>query len=56
VDYVEFRTRETGRCFANVIIEPGSAYEDEEGPKINRFRYTFVKQKAAATFSLPSRR
>lgn len=40
-----------GRCFANVIIEPGSAYEDEEGPKINRFRYTFVKQKAAATFS-----
>ena len=40
-----------GRCFANVVIEPGSAHEDEDGPKINRFRYTFVKQKAASRFS-----
>jgi DNA replication ATP-dependent helicase Dna2 len=40
-----------GRCFANVVIEPGSAYENVSGPKINRFRYTFVKQNASANFS-----
>lgn len=44
--------RETlGRCFSNVVIEPGSAQEDEEGPKINRFRYTFIKQKFPQGFS-----
>jgi len=36
-----------GRSFANVVIEPGSAHEDEDGPKINRFRYTFVRGKEA---------
>ncbi|KAL1964671.1 hypothetical protein VTN77DRAFT_6697 [Rasamsonia byssochlamydoides] len=40
-----------GRCFGNVIIEPGSAYEDKNGPKINRYQYTFIKQKAAPDFS-----
>lgn len=40
-----------GRCFSNVVIEPGSAYEDKDGPKINRHRYTFVKQKASLDFS-----
>lgn len=40
-----------GRCFSQVMIEPGSAYEDKDGPKINRYRYTFVKQKAAPDFS-----
>jgi DNA replication ATP-dependent helicase Dna2 len=40
-----------GRCFANLVIEPGSAYESEEGPKINRFRYTFNKQKDSPGFS-----
>lgn len=40
-----------GRCFSNVIIEPGSAYEDKDGPKINRYRYTFIKQKADPDFS-----
>ncbi|KAL1857271.1 DNA replication endonuclease-helicase Dna2 [Paecilomyces lecythidis] len=40
-----------GRCFSNVVIEPGSAYEDTNGPKINRFRYTLVKQNAAPDFS-----
>ncbi|KAK2755903.1 Tripartite DNA replication factor [Arachnomyces sp. PD_36] len=44
--------RETlGRCFSNVVIEPGSGYEDKDGPKINRFRYTFMKPKSAASFS-----
>lgn len=40
-----------GRCFANVIIEPGSAHENRESTKINRFSYTFVKQKAKSGFS-----
>ncbi|KAJ9356882.1 hypothetical protein DTO027B9_3366 [Paecilomyces variotii] len=40
-----------GRCFSNVVIEPGSAYEESNGPKINRFRYTFVKQNAPPGFS-----
>lgn len=40
-----------GRCFSNVVIERGSAYEDKNGPKINRFRYTFVKQRASPSFS-----
>ncbi|EEA20373.1 DNA replication helicase Dna2, putative [Talaromyces marneffei ATCC 18224] len=40
-----------GRCFSGVVIEPGSAYEDPSGSKINRFRYTFVKSKASPGFS-----
>lgn len=40
-----------GRCFANVILEPGSARENKEGSKINRYEYTFVKHKAEAVFS-----
>ncbi|EEP78634.1 conserved hypothetical protein [Uncinocarpus reesii 1704] len=40
-----------GRCFGKVVIEPESAFEDPEGPKINRFRYTFVKHKATPGFS-----
>jgi DNA replication ATP-dependent helicase Dna2 len=44
--------RETlGRCFSNVIIEPGSAQENVDSPKINRFQYTFVKPRAANKFS-----
>jgi DNA replication ATP-dependent helicase Dna2 len=40
-----------GRCFSNIVIEPGSAFEDKDAPKINRFRYTFVKQNAPHGFS-----
>lgn len=40
-----------GRCFSNVVIEPGSAQENLNGPKINRFQYTFVKAKPNHTFS-----
>ena len=40
-----------GRCFGNLIIEPASAQELENAPKINRFRYTFIKQKVASGFS-----
>ncbi|KAF2971717.1 hypothetical protein GQX73_g1795 [Xylaria multiplex] len=40
-----------GRCFANVVIEEGSAFEDSDSPKINRYRYNFVKENANSTFS-----
>lgn len=40
-----------GRCFSNVVIEPGSAYEDLKSPKINRYEYVLVKEKTAAEFS-----
>jgi DNA replication ATP-dependent helicase Dna2 len=40
-----------GRCFANVIIEPGSAYEELNNPKINRYRYTLIKQNPPPGFS-----
>lgn len=33
-----------GRCFGGVVIESGSAVELTDAPKINRFKYTFVKQ------------
>lgn len=39
------------RCFADVIIEEGSASVDEQTPKINRFNYTFVKHTPQAGFS-----
>lgn len=39
------------RCFADVIIEEGSASEDTENPKINRFHYTFVKRVHQPGFS-----
>ncbi|KAK3901632.1 hypothetical protein C8A05DRAFT_34693 [Staphylotrichum tortipilum] len=40
-----------GRCFANVIIEEGSASEDKNQVKINRFSYSFVKENPASGFS-----
>lgn len=40
-----------GRCFGNVVIEPGSAFEDRDGIKINRYRYTFIKRQAPSGFS-----
>ncbi|KAL8724048.1 MAG: hypothetical protein Q9181_007011 [Wetmoreana brouardii] len=40
-----------GRCFSNVVIEPGSATEMEDAPKINRYHYAFVKQKHVSGFS-----
>lgn len=40
-----------GRCFAEVVIEPNTAYEDRDGQKINRFAYTFMKKNAQPNFS-----
>lgn len=40
-----------GRCFGNVVIDPDHTYEDKDGPKINRFRYTFRKKQAPPGFS-----
>ncbi|KJZ74681.1 hypothetical protein HIM_06031 [Hirsutella minnesotensis 3608] len=39
------------RCFADVIIEEGSASVDEGNPRINRFHYTFVKRVHQSGFS-----
>lgn len=40
-----------GRCFGNVVLEPGSASEDKDGTKINRYRYTFIKKQDSPNFS-----
>ena len=40
-----------GRCFGNIIIDAGSFHEVEGAPKINRYRYTFIKQNPTPTFS-----
>ncbi|KAI4164094.1 MAG: hypothetical protein LQ342_002330 [Letrouitia transgressa] len=40
-----------GRCFSNVIIEPRFTLRIEDAPKINRYRYTFMKQKPPPSFS-----
>jgi DNA replication ATP-dependent helicase Dna2 len=39
------------RCFAHVIIDPKSVVEQPSAGKINRFQYTFVKQKHEVGFS-----
>lgn len=39
------------RCFADVIIEEGSASVDTDNPKINRYHYTFIKRNPIAGFS-----
>ena len=40
-----------GRCFSSVIIEPGSAHENDDAQKINRYHYAFVKRKSVPGFS-----
>ncbi|CAO2650600.1 Nn.00g018920.m01.CDS01 [Neocucurbitaria sp. VM-36] len=40
-----------GRCFSNVILEPGSGHEEKNGQKINRYSYTFIKQRPKPEFS-----
>ncbi|OAP60752.1 DNA replication ATP-dependent helicase Dna2 [Fonsecaea erecta] len=40
-----------GRCFSEVVIQPGSALENLEGSKINRFEYTFTKHLHRPGFS-----
>lgn len=39
------------RCFADVIIEEGSASVDTDNPRINRYHYTFVKRVRQSGFS-----
>lgn len=49
---VSTEREKVGRCFSNVVIEEGSAREDLHSPKINRYQYTFIKDKQpAANFS-----
>jgi DNA replication ATP-dependent helicase Dna2 len=40
-----------GRCFSNVILESGSEHEEKNGQKINRYSYTFIKQRPKLDFS-----
>ncbi|KAJ5280981.1 Dna2/Cas4 domain of unknown function DUF83 [Penicillium angulare] len=40
-----------GRCFGDVVIDPHSAFEDTNGSRINRFRYTFTKKQAPPSFT-----
>lgn len=40
-----------GRCFSNVILEPGSGHQEKNGQKINRYSYTFIKQQPKPGFS-----
>lgn len=40
-----------GRCFSNLIIEPGSATKNLAGPKINRYTYSMVKHVMPTGFS-----
>lgn len=40
-----------GRCFGDVVIDPTSAFEDDQGSRINRFRYTFIKKQAPLNFT-----
>ncbi|KAJ4367535.1 DNA replication endonuclease-helicase Dna2 [Neocucurbitaria cava] len=40
-----------GRCFSNVILEPGTGHEEKNGQKINRYNYTFIKQRPKPGFS-----
>lgn len=40
-----------GRCFGNIVIEPGTTCEDKDGTKINRHRYTFIKKQQSPSFS-----
>ena len=40
-----------GRCFSNVIIEPGSFLELADGAKISRFQYSFIKSELPPGFS-----
>ena len=46
-----FEREKVGRCFGNIIIDPGSFHIVEGAPKINRYRYTFIKQKPTPDFS-----
>lgn len=48
---VSTEREKVGRCFANVILEPGSGSEDLGSAKINRFHYTFIKRDETLNFS-----
>ena len=40
-----------GRCFGGLVIEPASFHEENDAPKIHRFRYGFVKNKPGSGFT-----
>ena len=40
-----------GRCFSRVVLEPNSIQEQADSSRINRFKYTFIKQRMRPDFS-----
>lgn len=42
--------QKVGRCWGNLVIDSGSFHEVEGAPKINRFRYTFIKREPSPGF------
>lgn len=40
-----------GRCFGNIVLEPGTQEDDQGGSKINRYRYAFRKHQLRDGFS-----
>lgn len=40
-----------GRCFGDVVVDPRTAFEEDNGTKINRFKYTFFKRQPPPNFS-----
>ncbi|KAI6249781.1 DNA replication ATP-dependent helicase/nuclease DNA2 [Erysiphe necator] len=48
---LSFEREKLGRCFSNVIIEPGSSEENHERNKISRYQYIMVKHESKNEFS-----
>ena len=42
--------QQVGRCWGQLIIEHGSSHQIDEASKINRFRYSFVKERPSPGF------
>ncbi|KAF7716942.1 Uncharacterized protein PECH_000665 [Penicillium ucsense] len=40
-----------GRCFGDVVLDSRTVFEDQNGSRINRFRYTFRKRSTSPSFS-----
>lgn len=40
-----------GRCFSNLVIQPGTATTNTDVSKINRYQYIFVKRQQGSAFS-----
>ena len=48
---VSTEREKVGRCFSNLVVEPGTAITNTDVSKINRYQYTFVKRQRDSAFS-----